>query len=121
MSGGVWEMAIDPLRPAIVYAVGWDGVFKSVNGGRTWRTVNDGLGETKDFAVADLAIDPQLGTTIYAATPAGVFRSTDGAERWQAFSDGLDTTRVSALAIDVSGRTLYAGTANGVVDYRFPR
>ena len=116
-----WELAIDPLRPAIVDAVGWDGVFKTVNGGRTWRAVNDGLGDTDDFAVADLAIDPQSRTTIYAATPTGVFRSTDGAQRWQHFSEGLGTTPVSSLAIDSSGRRLYAGTSRGVVDYRFPR
>ena len=43
----VWELAINPRKPATLYAgTGGNGVFKSTNGGRSWRGVNAGLVRT---------------------------------------------------------------------------
>ena len=63
-------LAIDPLDPAIVYAGGGSGVFKSADGGSSWMAINAGLTSPD---VSDLAIDPALPTTLYAATAEGAF------------------------------------------------
>lgn len=66
-----------------------------------------------------LVLDPMAPSTLYAATwDGGVFRSTDAGESWRGFGQGLTTGPVETLAIDSTGRTLYAGT--GVFDYWFP-
>jgi photosystem II stability/assembly factor-like uncharacterized protein len=131
--GVVQALAVDPANSAVVYAgTEFGGVFKSLNGGRTWKAANRGLAtgavgafnETVDTNVAALAIDPSAPETIYAGTGDGVFKSTDGGESWTARNEGLTATEpytglpyrlVSAIAIDPTApATLYAGTIRGV-------
>ena len=65
-------LAIDPVNPATLY-VGtgeWSsgsggGVFKSIDGGGSWSSVNTGL---PNAFVRSLAIDPTTPATIYAGT-----------------------------------------------------
>jgi photosystem II stability/assembly factor-like uncharacterized protein len=96
--GVVTSLAVDPQRPRIVYAgvtgaaLTWDqgkGVFKSTDGGRTWRAVNRGLTGTNEpvgstLAVFSLAIDPRHPRIVYAATEEfGLYKSTDGGAHWR--------------------------------------
>ena len=65
---------------------GW-GVWKSTDGGWSWRTASAGL---TDLSVSDLAISPAFAqdqTLFAAAYRGGLFRSTDGGERWVPLSD----------------------------------
>jgi len=69
----VTSLAIDPTAPIILYAANYNGggVFKTTNGGGSWRSVNVGLTNTN---VTALAIDPRTPTTLYAGTNgSGVF------------------------------------------------
>jgi len=115
--GYINALAIDPQAPATVYA-GTDsaGVFKSIDGGGTWRAANNGL---PNFVVYALAIDPQTPTIVYAGTfnRGGVFKSTDGGETWSPINTGLtDLSVIIALAIDPQvPTTLYAGAHGGGV------
>jgi hypothetical protein len=79
-----------------------------------------GKGLTKKYVFA-LALDPKNPATVYAATEgSGVFRSTSSGLGWYAFSRGLPRLEIDALAIDSTGRGLYAATCGGgVFDYRF--
>ena len=117
----VTSMAIDPKTPTTLY-VGLSsyrpartrGVFKSTDGGQTWRSV--GL---TDAVVVALAIDPQTPTTLYAGTDGNyVFKSTDGGETWRPAREGLSIDNVYALAIDPQSPTIlyagYAGAGGGV-------
>ena len=92
------------------------GVFKSTDGGESWRAVTD-LAASPHALIGPLAIDPQTPATLYVGTRAdGVFRSTDGGESWSAISAGLPNLPVTALAIDPQTPTiLYAGTERGGV------
>ncbi len=67
------------------------GIFKTTDGGATWRPVADLL---ENIAVSALAVDPADPDTIYAGTGEGyfnvdavkgmgVFKSTDGGETWR--------------------------------------
>jgi photosystem II stability/assembly factor-like uncharacterized protein len=106
----IFPLAIDPLDPETLYAGGL-GVFKSTDGGTTWRSV--GLARTP---VGALATDPKEPAIVYAGTDAGLFKSTDAGATWQALHGPLDDVRVEALAIEPRHRqTVYAGTDRGVV------
>src|SRR6266850_1263095 len=88
---GVVALAIDPLKPRILYAGAWGaGVYKSTDGGQRWGPASQGL---TDRRVMALIIDPQTPTTLYAATGdpttwdgGGVFKSIDGGDTWRAIN-----------------------------------
>jgi photosystem II stability/assembly factor-like uncharacterized protein len=117
-------LAINPRDPATVYvgtssawnAFGASGVFKTVDGGDSWRPMNAGL---TDARVSALALDPRSPGTAYAAVDGrGVFKRVDGS--WRAASTGLTPASVSAyaepaVAVDPQDpETVYAGLGNGV-------
>lgn len=117
--GTILDLAVDPTRPAVVYAATYEGgVFKTANGGVSWSAANDGLGS---FYVASLAINPDMPATLYAATEGGVFKTDDGASHWIAANTGLNEDMlpfVNVVAVNpVTPDTLYAGTA-GLGIYR---
>lgn len=80
----VYDLAIDPVTPTILYAGTPSGVYKSMDGGATWNAANSGLTDlaSPNPDVGALAIDPATPTTLYAGTGVGVFKSTDGAGSW---------------------------------------
>jgi hypothetical protein len=126
--GEVLSLAQDPSAPEIVYAgTRGGGIFKSVNGGATWR--NTGVTRRE---VRALVIDAP-SRSLYAGTvgigdpvrsTGGVFKSIDGGATWRSASAGLrrvngpgerDPVDVFSLAIDRDRpTTLYAGTNAGV-------
>jgi photosystem II stability/assembly factor-like uncharacterized protein len=68
VSQGITALAIDPLTPTTVYvATCSEGVFKSTDGGGTWRPANVGLEPSPDEPFPDvnvLAVDPITPTTL---------------------------------------------------------
>ncbi len=125
----VSALVADPRTPEILYALTDRGVFKSTDGSHTWRRAGHGVRSSVIAFTGALVIDPRSPATLYATACTniaceggqGVFRSTDGARSWRAFNQGLPTLDVFTVAIDSTGRTLYAGTSAGVFDYRFAR
>jgi hypothetical protein len=85
------------------------------SGGTSWQTADAGL--PRFAVVTALAIDPVHPTTLYVAMRAhGVFESTDSGQSWHSLNAGLSVLDVRTLALDATGRTLYAGTSGaGVV------
>ena len=113
------SIVFDPKNPNIVYNGGTSGVFKSIDGGRKWRTINNGL---TNVSINILAIDPVTTTTIYAGTDGGVFRSIDGGANWVEINTNIPDTKVNyhptrsilAIAIDPNNTsTVYAGSYGG--------
>ena len=102
-SGGLPEvllvagLTIHPTDPNTVYAATNLGLFKTTDGGGSWRPAG------KDFgAVRAVAIDAKYPATVYAATGLkGVFKSRDGGATWAPSSDGLPAAGdVVALSVD---------------------
>jgi len=107
--GRVDAVAGDPSRPLVFYfgAVN-GGVWKTTNGGQTWRNVSDGKSDISSVgAIAVAQSDPNV---IYVGTGesqpredltygTGVYRSTDGGETWHHL--GLtDTQQIGDVVID---------------------
>src|SRR5262245_52109652 len=76
--GGINALAIDPQNPRTLYSATSGGIFKSTDGGESWKVLSapDGL----DVSV--VAISPLNPATVYAGTSTGVFKTTDGGSTW---------------------------------------
>jgi|SRR5579863_4589571 len=85
------------------------GLYKSEDGGKSWRYANRGL---KDDFVVSLAVAQDQ--TLYAGTiRAGLFKSTDRAESWVQLDGGLGHAEIRAI-LTVSEREFYVGTERGI-------
>ncbi len=93
--GSMQAVRFDPLDARILYAVtSAGGIFKSMDGGETWRSSSRGL-ETQE--VLDVAVDPLRHETVFATTSETIYRSLDGGESW------------AALGPQAPGRGVYGG------------
>jgi len=95
------------------------GMFKSADGGITWKKINKGLANA-DKNINCIAVHPTDENIVYIGTYRdGVFKSTDGGITWSAASNGLMSEDVRSLAIDPhSPDVVYAGLGNGVGLYK---
>ena len=120
----ITAIAIDPVNPDVVYlgtgslasgdlAAGGDGVYKSTDGGVTWRRMVVGL---LDLTVQDVVVDLFDPKTVYAGTEGGVYRSFNGGEVWEWISGS--GSGITAIVIDrnscntkeLACRTIYAAS-----------
>ena len=102
---GANDVQVDPSNPVIVYAALWEsregpwengvfngdggGIFKSTDGGKTWRQLTNGL--PGNIVQANIAIAPSAQKTLFAAvrtkTIAKLYRSDDAGETWRGTTD----------------------------------
>lgn len=114
----VVALLVDPTNPATLYANTRAGVFKSTDGGGTWRATGlvEGLGWPPSWTFGEAAfLDPNSPSTIYAGVEAGILKSDDGGQTWTPVNpvDALDPWS-GYLAIDpVNSSVIYATTHFG--------
>ncbi len=71
--------AVDPTNPRLMYVAMRDGLFRSTDGGESWKPVGKGL---RDMAV--VVVNPKRPAEVYAATTDGmIYRSADGGTTWE--------------------------------------
>jgi photosystem II stability/assembly factor-like uncharacterized protein len=107
--GPVTAVLLDPANPGVVYAGSyWAGVFKSIDGGGTWRPANRGL---HDFSVSGLAADPHHPGTLYATTNITLSVSHDAAATWTPLPLRVPEGGLTSVVVDpVLPHHLYVGT-----------
>ena len=121
----IGKIAVDPRNANIVfvaaighlYAPNADrGVFKSVDGGKSWRKV---LFKNNDVGAVDVLIDPTNSRVVYACLwntrrppwytyaptngpGGGIFKSTDGGATWRQLTNGLPKEGIGRSGIVVA-------------------
>lgn len=119
------RIRIHPTNPDVAYAAVMGhlfgpnqqrGVFKTVDGGKTWERV---LFVNEEVGAVDLAMDPQDSQTLYASTwrilrtpyslesggqGCGLHKSTDGGKTWQELHtrDGFAKGTLGIIGVTVS-------------------
>ncbi len=93
---------------------GQRGLYKSTDGGKTYRRV---LGNDQWTGVTDVIIDPRNPNTLYAATwdrhrtvaaymgggpGTGIHRSYDGGETWEELTNGLPQSNMGKMGLAIS-------------------
>src|SRR5262245_58666319 len=124
----IGALAVAPSDPSVVWAgtgESWairdsdvigDGVYKSVDAGRTWTHV--GLDETG--RIARVLVHPTNPDVVFVCATGrltgpqrekGVFRTTDGGQHWDQVLFVDEKIGCSGLSMDAKNpRTLFAGT-----------
>lgn len=101
----------------VFIAVSVEGLFKSTDGGYSWKELVNGLDNKGPLAA--IAISPafQADRTVFVAAEGdGVFRSQDGGASWVKVNQGLDHLSVFLLAISPNyerDQTLLAADSQG--------
>jgi photosystem II stability/assembly factor-like uncharacterized protein len=128
----VGKIIVHPTDPntAYVAAVGhlWGsnaerGVFKTTDGGRTWKKI---LYKDENTGAIDLAMDPKDPNVVFAAMyqrqrkgwgyngggpGSGIYRTTDGGATWSELTHGLpagDKGRIGLAVFPGDNRMIYA-------------
>lgn len=145
----IGQIVVDRKNPDIAYVAamgyvykggGEKGVYKTTDGGTTWKQVLKGDNEHTGFI--DLAMDPKNGRVLYAASHdrlrrawsirengpgAAIYKSTDAGATWAKLAGGLPTGdnvgRIGLAVFPKDGRLLYAfidmkGQGGGGMLYR---
>ncbi len=126
-SYSIGAIAIDPNNPSTVWvgtgernsqrSVGYgDGVYRSDDGGKSWRNV----GLKKSEHIGRIAIDPRDSNVVYVAAQGplwssggerGLYKTTDGGKTWKAVIAGTEHTGATDVAISPSNPDiLFAAT-----------
>src|SRR6202790_536103 len=122
-SGNIGRVMIDPRDSKVVYVAaegplwgpgGDRGLYKSEDGGKTWKAV---LTVSENTGVVDVAIDPSNPDIIYAAAyqrrrhvftlidggpESAIYKSTDAGATWNKLKSGLPTVDTGRIGIAVS-------------------
>ena len=97
---GVVDLAMNPKNPRVLFAAAWtgerkpwtiisgseeSGLFRSTDGGDTWKRVEGGLplGVVGKIGVAVSPANPDRVWALVEAENGGLFRSDDGGETWR--------------------------------------
>ena len=119
----IGRIAIDPKDSHIVYvaaqgplwgAGGERGLFKTTDGGRTWKNV---LNISENTGVTDVVIDPNDPNTLYCASyqrrrhmwtlinggpESALYKSTDAGATWNKLRAGLPTVDLGRIGLAIS-------------------
>ena len=128
----IGRIAIDPKDSDIVYVAsqgplwgpgGERGLFKTIDGGKTWKSI---LNISEHTGVTDVVIDPNDPETLYCATyqrrrhmwtlinggpESAIYKSTDAGATWNKLRAGLPTVELGRIGLAISpvdSNVLYA-------------
>ena len=86
---------LHPTNPDIIYVATNDYIYKTRDGGQTWKNLSQGMSHSR---VISMAVDPTYPATVYAGTKGdAVFKSHDGGQHWASMRSGLDDATISSV------------------------
>ena len=135
----IGRMVIHPKNPDIVYVAALGhlysdnderGVFKTVDGGKTWTKSLDVKADGKVIGASDIVMDPKKPEILYAATydkerkpwtfnlggpGSAIYKTVDAGKTWTKLTTGLPGGMLGRIGIDISLKNplvLYANIEN---------
>ena len=120
------EVVTHPSDPDIAYVAaqghlwghtGERGIFKTSDGGRTWRRLTRGLPDDSRTGASELQMDPSNPDVLYAGMwerlrqphtfksggpNGGIFKSSDGGETWTRLGNGLPPGETGKIGLTIS-------------------
>ena len=123
VDGLATNVELDPLSDGTIY-VGTNGygVYKTINAGKDWTRMNQGLDTPFIKGPGALLVHPRYPSTLFAGTQAGgIYKSTNGASTWQrvttgerfAFGMAIDPSAPSRIVAGCGGNTLLISNDEG--------
>ena len=103
----VFSITVEARSPATVFASACSGVYRSGDGGSSWRRLATPRGAFRAYLVT---LDPQHSGVVFAATSAGLLRSADGGVAWSRVTQHA----VKSIAFDpADANKIYFASATG--------
>ncbi|MBI3353595.1 MAG: hypothetical protein HY034_01715 [Nitrospirae bacterium] len=100
-----------------IYIITSNALYKSTDGGETWRQIKDGI---PDNGLFTLAFDPANSKRLYLSTDIGIFISNNAGKKWGHLINERREMyyfpKVYSLIVDpVDTKKIYAGTEDGLL------
>ncbi len=111
----VRALAQAPSNPDVLVAGTLDGVYRSLDAGKTWGRISpEGHEEIRNLD--SVAIDPRNPEVIYVGTFHLPWKTTDGGRRWFPIHEGMiDDSDVMSILVDrTNPQRLYASACSGI-------
>ena len=136
----IGRVIVHPKNPDIVYVAALGhlytenderGVFKSIDGGKTWTKSLDVKVEGRAIGAADLVMDSKKPEILYAAAydkerkpwtfnlagpGSGIYKTVDAGKTWTKLAGGLPAGMLGRIGLDIYPKNpniLYANIENG--------
>ncbi|MGB9243562.1 MAG: hypothetical protein WCC03_09430 [Candidatus Acidiferrales bacterium] len=108
------SLAIDPQNPEIIYAGTFHLPWKTIDGGRDWAAIHEGMIDDSD--VLSLAVNPSNQEQVFASACSGIYSSDDAGAHWKRVQGIPDSSKRTLVIRFDPGETntLYAGTTDGL-------
>lgn len=109
----VESLAIDPRTTNTIYAGTWYLPYKSTDGGKTWKTIKNGIIDDSDIFAID--IDPRDPNHIIASACSGIYETRSAGDSWkkvQGIPSQSRRTRAILQHPSIPG-LVFAGTTEG--------
>ena len=127
IGNGVHDLAVSPVDPDVIIVGGDSGVFRSVDGGSSWTSLNEGLPNLPvrrlwDLPAGQQGVRVELPHDSAAAWPPGDKSAWQPADAQDIAREAQLRVALSALsgggtvtAVATSGNYIYAGFENGAI------
>ena len=104
-----------PSNPRELFAGTLEGVFRSKDGGETWKLISP-AGSKEIHEVESLAVDPTDAEIVYAGTWHLPWKTTDGGTSWHSIKQGvIDDSDVFSIIVDpVRPGIVFASACSGI-------
>ncbi|HWF08152.1 MAG TPA: hypothetical protein VG297_06800 [Bryobacteraceae bacterium] len=113
IGGGFTALAVAPANPLEIAAANRFGAWRSLDGGLSWRALNEDLPNLLVRRLADRRLAALADGTL-ATVESGTWTPVDGSDPEIALRARFGaTTHADLSAAALAGTTAYAGTANG--------
>lgn len=122
------ELAVHPTDPDVVYAAaighlwgtsGSRGLWKTIDGGKTWQKLSNGLPDDGKTGATDIEMDPSNPNVLYVGmyerlrqpwhyqsggANGGIFKTTDAGATWTKLTEGLPLGEIGQVDISIHRR-----------------